>query len=176
MPSAREASGRIDTLLEELEQGAPPGVMGRVSELLRCLMDLYGEGLARVVAALDEDTLRRLADDDVVGSVLVLHDLHPDDVETRVQRALDQVRPYLGSHAGGVTFAGVDHAGVAHLRLEGTCDGCPSSAVTVRNAIEGAVLSAAPEVVAVETEGVVDPQPHLLQIGRYRPEDCPVPT
>ena len=50
--------------------------------------------------------MRRLADDEVVGNLLVLHDLHPDDVDTRVQRALEQVRPYLGSHAGGVSLSG----------------------------------------------------------------------
>ena len=52
--------------------------------------------------------MRRLADDELVGSLLVLHDLHPDDVTVRVQAALDRVRPYLGSHAGGVTLTGVD--------------------------------------------------------------------
>lgn len=177
--SVREASERIGTLLEELEQSAPPSVTERVGELLRSVMALYGEGLGRVLE-LAPELARSLAADEVVGGLLVLHDLHPDDVDTRVQRALDGVRPYLGSHAGGVTYDGVDPAGVAHLRLEGSCDGCPSSAVTVRNAIEEAILAAAPDVVRVETEGVVEPappgEPQLLQIGRYRPEDCPVPV
>ena len=84
--------------------------------------------------------MRRLADDEVVGNLLVLHDLHPDDVDTRVQQALERVRPYLGSHAGGVSLSGVDERGVVHLRLEGSCDGCPSSSLTVRSAIEDAIL------------------------------------
>ena len=86
----------------------------------------------------------------------MLGGLHPDDVDTRVQRALDQVRPYLGSHAGGVSLSGVDADGVVHLRLEGSCDGCPSSALTVKSAIEDAILVAAPDVVAVEAEGMVE--------------------
>ena len=104
-------------------------------------------------------------------SLLLLHDLHPLDVDARVQRALDQVRPYLGSHAGGVEYLGVTH-GVARLRLEGSCHGCPSSTVTVRLAIEGAVLDAAPEVAEVVVEGMTTPaaEPALLQIGR-RPAD-----
>lgn len=176
--SVREASERIGALLDELGESAPPAVMERAAELLRHVMALYAEGLGRVLE-LAPEAVRRLADDEIVGSLLVLHDLHPDDVDTRVQRALDGVRPYLGSHAGGVTYVGVDAEGVAYLRLEGSCDGCPSSAVTVRNAIEEAILAAAPDVVSVETEGVVEPtppgEPQLLQIGRYRPEDCPVP-
>ena len=87
-----------------------------------------------------------------------------------MQRALDQVRPYLGSHAGGVTLSGVDADGVVHLRLEGSCDGCPSSAMTVKSAIEDAILVAAPDVVAVEAEGMVSDEPALLQIGRFEPQ------
>ncbi len=103
----------------------------------------------------------------MVGNLLVLHDLHPDDVLTRVQAALDRVRPYLGSHAGGVSLLGVDADGVAHLRLEGSCDGCASSALTVKSAIEDAILVAAPDVVAVEAEGMVEPGPALLQIQPF---------
>ena len=76
----------------------------------------------------------------------------------------------LGSHAGGVQYLGV-RDGVARLRLEGSCHGCPSSTVTVQLAIEGAVQDAAPEVAQVIVEGMTaPPEPALLQIGR-RPED-----
>lgn len=177
--SAREAGERIETLLTELEQSAPAAVSERVGELLRAVMAMYGDGLGRILE-LEPDITRRLADDELIGGLLVLHDLHPDDVDTRVQRALDGVRPYLGSHAGGVSYDGVDAEGVAHLRLEGSCDGCPGSTATVSTAIEAAILAAAPDVVAVETAGVVpEPrpgEPQLLQIGRYRPDECPVPS
>ena len=168
----RETSARIDEVLDELSQSALPPVMDRVEELLRSVMTLYGAGLDRVLElvhdAVGEDLVRRLADDEVIGNLLVLHDLHPDDVFTRVQAALDRVRPYLGSHAGGVQLLGVDSDGVAHLRLEGSCDGCASSALTVQSAIEDAILVAAPDVVAVEAEGMVEPGPALLQIQPFR--------
>ncbi len=173
--SVREVSERIDTLVDELGRGAPPAVMERVEELVQCVMALYGEGLGRVLGSLDDAAVRRLADDEVVGNLLVLHDLHPDDVDTRVQQALDRVRPYLGSHAGGVSLSEVDEQGVVHLRLEGSCDGCPSSALTVRSAIEDAILVAAPDVVAVEAEGMVEGMvetgPALLQIEPFRPQE-----
>jgi Fe-S cluster biogenesis protein NfuA len=115
-----------------------------------------------------------------VSALLALHGLHPWSVEERVNRALDQVRPYLGSHAGGVTLVGIDDEGVVRLQLEGSCDGCPSSLQTVRTAVEGAVADAAPEVTAVEVEGVVaEPTPGLLQIQPYSPyrdAECPVPA
>ena len=168
----RRLAGQIDTLLSEMETGAPPAVTERVEDLVRALLGLYGAGLERVLEVVDAqpdgpEVLRRLADDELVGSLLVLHDLHPDDVTVRVQAALDKVRPYLGSHAGGVSLAGVDGEGVVHLRLEGSCDGCPSSAMTVQNAIEDAILAAAPDVLAVDVQGVVSDEPTLLQIQPY---------
>ena len=147
----------------------PPGPWSGSRSSCSAVMSLYGAGLDRIVETLDDDTVRRLADDEVVGNLLVLHDLHPDDVDTRVQRALEQVRPYLGSHAGGVSLSGVDEQGVVHLRLEGSCDGCPSSALTVKSAIEDAILVAAPDVVAVEAEGMVESGPTLLQIEPFSP-------
>ena len=132
-------------------------------------MALYGAGLRRGSARdRDPDAVRRLADDEVVGNLLVLHDLHPDDVDTRVQRALDQVRPYLGSHAGGVSLSGVDEDGVVHLRLEGSCDGCPSSALTVKNAIEDAILRPRPTWSRWRPRGWSTRGPALLQIQPFR--------
>src|SRR6202042_3937494 len=110
-----------------------------------------------------------MADAPRVEGLLLLHDLHPLDLDTRIQRALDRVRPYLGSQAGGVQYLGVD-GGAARLRLEGSCDGCPSSTVTVELAIRSAVEDAAPEVTEVVVEGMAAaPAPALLQIRRRPP-------
>jgi len=170
-PSVREVSERIDILLDELAESAPPAMLERTEELLRCVMSLYAAGLDQVLTLTGPSISRVLAEDELVGNLLVLHDLHPDDVDTRVQRALETVRPYLGSHAGGVSLSAVDTDGVVHLRLEGSCDGCPSSSLTVRNAIEQAILAVAPDVAAVETEGMVEEPagPALLQIAPFSP-------
>ena len=139
---------------------------------------MYGDGLAAIMTALSEAgepgraIIDRLTADPLVEGLLLLHGLHPLDVDARIQRALDQVRPYLGSHAGGVQYLGVTD-GVARLRLEGSCHGCPSSTVTVQLAIEGAVQDAAPEVTEVVVEGMTaPPEPKLLQIGP-RPDGVP---
>jgi len=161
--NARTTGARIEELLAGLQAGPHRDT---AEELVRLLVEMYGEGLARIVAQLDTDQLTRLAADDVVESLLLLHDLHPLDVGTRVQRALDRIRPYLGSHAGGVEYLGVED-GVAHLRLRGSCDGCASSTLTVKMAIEGAVQEAAPELTGIEVAGVVDSP--LLQVGMGPP-------
>ena len=83
----------------------------------------------------------------------------PLDLETRVSQALDQVRPYLRTHKGDVELVGVID-GVVRLRMQGSCHGCPSSAMTLKNAIEEAIYAAAPDVAAIEVEGVVDRSAH----------------
>jgi Fe-S cluster biogenesis protein NfuA/nitrite reductase/ring-hydroxylating ferredoxin subunit len=170
----RAAEARIEGLLAELS-GHPDGqVVERAEELVGLLVRVYGAGLARVVAIAagrDPDLVHRFAEDDLVGSLLMVHGLHPLGIAERVQRALDAVRPYLGSHAGGVELLGVDEEGVVRLRLEGSCDGCPSSTVTVKLAIERAITEAAPEVVRVDVEGLVEPAvpgPKLIPVESLR--------
>src|SRR6516225_9829204 len=170
MTSVAQAGERIEELLAAL-RARGGAAAGTAEELVRLLVGMYGDGLAAIMAVLADAgeagraIVDRLAADPVVEGLLLLHGLHPLDVDARIQRALDQVRPYLGSHAGGVQYLGV-RDGVARLRLEGTCHGCPSSTVTVRLAIEGAVQDAAPEVTEVVVEGMTaPPEPKLLQIG-----------
>lgn len=153
----RAAGDRIEALLQELGAAADPRVRAKAEELVRLLMELYGSALARILETVDntdsaDAILDRLATDDLVASLLVLHGLHPLNVETRIARALDRVRPYLGSHGGDVKLLGVNE-GVVHLRLEGSCHSCPSSTVTMKLAIERAIEEAAPEVVRIEVEG-----------------------
>jgi Fe-S cluster biogenesis protein NfuA/nitrite reductase/ring-hydroxylating ferredoxin subunit len=177
MTRVRQAGERIEELLATL-RSAGGGAAAAAEELVRLLLGLYGDGLGHIMEALaaegapGEAIRDRLLADPLVESLLLLHDLHPLDTDTRIQRALDRVRPYLGSHAGGVEYLGVGPDGVARLRLEGSCHGCPSSTVTVRLAIEGAVQDAAPEVTEVVVEGMTEPPgPQLLQIGRRPPDE-----
>lgn len=151
------AGQRIEALLDELATIGDPTVRERAEQVVRLLLELYGAGLARIVETVVEDggpVADRLVADPLVASLLILHDLHPVDLNTRVERALESVRPYLGSHAGGVTYLGVDDEGVAHLQLEGSCSDCPSSSITVKHSIEKAILEAAPEVVLVAVQEV----------------------
>jgi Fe-S cluster biogenesis protein NfuA/nitrite reductase/ring-hydroxylating ferredoxin subunit len=170
MTSVAQTGERIEELLAAL-RARGGAAADTAEELVRLLVGMYGDGLAVIMAALAEEgetgraIVDRLTADPLVEGLLLLHGLHPLDVDERIQRALDRVRPYLGSHAGGVQYLGV-RDGVARLRLEGSCHGCPSSTVTVRLAIEGAVQDAAPEVAEVIVEGMTaPPEPKLLQIG-----------
>jgi Fe-S cluster biogenesis protein NfuA len=95
------------------------------------------------------------ANDELLGSLFLLHGLHPVDVETRVLEALDEVRPYLKSHGGNVELISIEN-GVAYLRLDGSCNGCSSSTVTLKATIEEAINKAAPDLNGLEVEGVAE--------------------
>jgi Fe-S cluster biogenesis protein NfuA/nitrite reductase/ring-hydroxylating ferredoxin subunit len=158
----QEHIGRIETLLEEIESFEDPAARARTAEMVQILLELYGEGLGRIVESVGrlggQDLKDEILGDELITHLLILHGLHPVDVETRVIGALDEVRPYLESHGGNVQFLGIGD-GVARVRLEGSCDGCPSSTMTLKLAIEEAVQKAAPELEGVEAEGVAEPPP-----------------
>ncbi|MBW0011922.1 NifU family protein [Mycobacterium sp.] len=150
----RTAGDRIQTLLDSCAAGGA-AAFERAQQLVQEVVGLYGAALERVMAQLaDEPALGdRLAADDLVASLLLVHGLHPHDVRRRVSDALDRVRPYLGSHGGDVDLLEItDGAEGAVLRLafRGSCKSCPSSAVTLELAVEDAVRAAAPEVSSIE--------------------------
>ncbi len=157
-PDNLRASGeRIEHLLEASAAGGPVA-KERAEEMVRLVVELYGTGLERVLeiihdaGELSDAALDRLAADELVSSLLLVHGLHPYSVEERVERALTKVRPYLGSHGGDVELLGVTEEGVVQLRLKGSCDGCASSAVTLKLAVETAIEEAAPDITGIEVE------------------------
>lgn len=153
----RATGERIDTLIAASASGGAIA-RERSEELVRLVTDFYGAGLERLLdllheqGRLDDDLLAAIAADDLVASLLLVHGLHPYSVETRVEKALESVRPYLGSHGGDVELLGVSDDGVVGLRLLGSCDGCPSSSATLKLAVQGAVEAAAPEITTIEVE------------------------
>jgi Fe-S cluster biogenesis protein NfuA len=169
---ARKAGERVEELLAELGSQAGPQVAATAEELVSCLVELYGAGLASIVAIIDSDAagptlLARLAGDPLVESLLLLHDLHPLPVGDRVQRGIDQVMPQLGAHAGTAEFAGLDENGVVRVRLELTEHGRQAHAGAVQEALEQAVADAAPDASGVRFELVAAPvELPLLQITR----------
>jgi Fe-S cluster biogenesis protein NfuA/nitrite reductase/ring-hydroxylating ferredoxin subunit len=180
--AARELVGQVEGLLEQLEAMPDRVAREQANETVVALLDLYGAALERIVeevAAVDSEgrAAATLAEDELVAHVLLLHGLHPLPLETRVQEALDGVRPYLASHGGDVELRGVED-GIVQLALQGSCSGCPSATVTLKLAIEDAIQKVAPDVVEIVAEGVaVEPAPgangdgngQLIQLGPPQP-------
>jgi len=152
----------VDELIQTLETTADPAVRAAAQDLVRTLLDLNGAGLDRMLGMIRRagEPARGLIDqftrDELVGSLLLLYGLHPVDLETRVRGALEKTRPYLRSHGGNVELVNVDENGAVRLRLQGSCHGCPSSAMTLKLAIEQAIHDAAPDATSIAVEGQTD--------------------
>ncbi len=155
-------AARIETLIQEIAAFPDPHARETAEELVRALVDMYGEGLARLLEITAESEASALAlidtfaEDELLSSLFTLHGLHPIDIETRIMQALDEVGPFLKSHGGNVEFVRVED-GIAHVRLQGSCHGCSSS--TLKLAIEEAIYKAAPDLDGLQVEGVNVPPP-----------------
>jgi len=155
----RTAGDRIQTLLDSCAASGA-AAFERAEQLVHEVVGLYGAGLERILqlagdCGSDTALAERLATDDLVASLLLVHGLHPHGVRRRVSDALDRVRPYLGSHGGDIELLEVVPGcrpgdNTVRLAFKGSCTSCPSSAVTLELAVEDAIRAAAPEISSIE--------------------------
>jgi Fe-S cluster biogenesis protein NfuA len=147
----------IERLVHEIEAAPDPHLRSRAVELVTLLMDVHGAGLRRILDLVAKsgptgsDAIASLADDSLVASLLLLYGLHPSNLEARVSQALDKARPLLRGHGGDVQLVSCAD-GVVTLRLAGSCQGCPSSTLTLKQAIDEAICEFAPDVRELRVE------------------------
>ncbi len=160
MASERNVGDAIERALDDLQARLEPRVFDQTLELLQLVTQLYAAGLARIMDLADSHApglAGHIVAEDLLASLLVANGLHPDTVSVRIARALDGVRPFLAGHGGDVELLDIDEAvGAVRLRLLGSCDGCPSSAITLRTTVERAIIEAAPEIVIIDVEEPVE--------------------
>jgi Fe-S cluster biogenesis protein NfuA len=155
----RQRLQRLSALVRELEEAADPNVRSAAKELVQLLMDLHGAAIERMmdgVFQIGESGQRAIDEfgaDPLVGSLLVLYGLHPDDLETRVARALQRLAPALHSH--GVELGPADIQGSA-ITIQVTLGAhqCGSTAKTVRALIEEAIYEVAPDITSLVIQGL----------------------
>ncbi len=163
---------RIETLVKRVEGFADRSARAVTKELLEAVIELHGAALERILDAVDalpngESALRRIAKDDLVSGVLSLHGIHPVPLQVRVAAAVKRARSYLNSHGGDVELTSVEE-GVANLRVLGACGSCSASSQTMKNAVEAAIFSAAPEVTAMIPEAMPAPPNSNLVVLQAR--------
>lgn len=151
---------RVQELLGSLDEIADPVAHNRVQELIGAVLELYGAGLERILGVLTDagepalPIREAFLEDGVISSLLLIHGLFPVPLEERVQQGLVNIRPFLAGHGGNVELIGVEN-GIARLKLQGSCDGCPASASTLENALRDAIDEVAPDLLGLEVEGAV---------------------
>jgi Fe-S cluster biogenesis protein NfuA/nitrite reductase/ring-hydroxylating ferredoxin subunit len=158
-PDLASQAGRIQGLIDRIEALPDQEARELMAECLQEVLSLHGAALGRILeiaASADKGAGKaydRLVDDGAVSGVLLIHGLHPRDLETRLRGALDRVLPYIHSHGGNIELAGIED-GVATIRLQGTCKSCPSSTVTLELAVKRAIVEACPDLIGLKVEGM----------------------
>jgi len=157
--SGEQLVERVQQLQAALESSSGSAARELSEELTSAVVQMYGAGLERILEMLvasgadGERVAASLADDPLVATLLLIHDLHPISLEERVQAALDSVRPYMESHGGNVELLSLED-GVARIHLRGSCSDCSASSVTLELAIKQALEEMAPDLEGLEVEGV----------------------
>ena len=107
--------------------------------------------------------IESLGRDELVGSLFLLYNLHPLDLDTRVRQALDRVRASLQLNGSDIELLGIVE-GMVRLRVQEPADGGSLSMSSIRRAIEEAIYQMAPDVQSLEIEEGRSP----LQDGQPR--------
>lgn len=165
-PTFEELARRVDDAVSALENLDPQA--RKVAEELQAAIEaVHKAGLVTIVRRLREDEAARpvlfgLVDDPVVHTLLTLHGIVRPDPVTHANQVLEEVRPQLHSHGGDVALVRIED-GTAFVRLEGACNGCSMSSVTLRNLVEDSLVQGVPAIMAVEV--VKDqPSPTLISV------------
>ena len=159
-PRLEEALSRIDALVSALDQVADASARETAREVLQLVLDLHGLALARtltiVASAADGRALvERLGRDEQVRAALLLHGLHPEPIEERVQRAVERLQPELAVLGFRVRVIAVGPA-MARLRVTGAHGPESSRAMGLRQQIEAAIVDEAPDLDEIVIEGLDD--------------------
>lgn len=169
-PTLEELAKRVDDAVAAVA-ALDPAARVVADELKEALEAIHRAGLVTIVRRMRTDDACRallfeLVDDPVVHLLLSLHEIVRPDPMTHANRILTDVRPQLQSHGGDVTLVRVED-GTAFVRLEGACNGCSMSSVTLRNLVEGALTEGVPSISAVEVLPN-EPSPTLIPLEALR--------
>lgn len=183
----RPADEQDRTEFEQLAAEVDDAVVGLdqldtdAAERARALADaveaFHRPGLVAIVQKLKADPrgkelLFELVDDPSVRALFAMHGIIKADPMTRANQALLSVRPYLQSHGGDVELVKIED-GAAFVRLQGSCNGCSMSAVTLREGVEEALV----QLDEVDRIEVLEDEPTpafipLSSVGRRTKEDA----
>ena len=149
--------------LESIVAGWDESYVFTVQALKSAIEDLHKEALKRLIRALKDDPaafarMREALSDQVVYGVLRFHGLVKEPLQARLEKALDEVRPFMATHGGDVELVAVKPPDTVEIRLLGSCHGCPASSQTLSEGVEKAIRAHCPEIV------------HINQVSRGAPE------
>jgi Fe-S cluster biogenesis protein NfuA len=167
---------RIGEIVEQLESGADPNARAMAKELLESLMALHGAALERILQIAaeagepGESIIKKCGRDDLVSSLLLLYGLHPEDLRTRVSRALEKSKRQLELQGANAVLISISEEGAVAVRLAVKSNGCGSTTASARSALEAALQDAAPDAatILVEETGEALPRSGFVSVAQLQ--------
>jgi Fe-S cluster biogenesis protein NfuA len=173
---------RIAEIVQRLESETDPNSRALTKELLESIMALHGAGLERILELARQSgesgdaLVQKCAKDELVSSVLLLYGLHPDDLKTRVDRAIEKSRKFLEPHAAHAELVSISGDGSVQVRLHAKPNGgCGSTAASLRAGLEGALQDAAPDASDIHIDETGAAQAGFVSIAQLQ-SGQPMPT
>lgn len=160
---------QLSALMDFIEMQPDPEFRERVSELVYGVIDLHHNALERILSQLaahpaGDGILAQITADEVVRAVLMVHELLPEDLETRVEQGLAQAREQLQTYGADVELVGIKD-NVARLRLLGSAMSANVSSAELKFEIEQSLAHFAPDLLNLEYEDRIATAPKLVQIS-----------
>ncbi|MGF7179288.1 NifU family protein [Tunturiibacter psychrotolerans] len=153
--------GKLVAQLDDLPDSAAKSASG---ELVQLLMDVHGRGLERAMEIVFDAgdsapvIIDKLGQDPIVGNLLLLYSLHPDELETRVNKAIERMRPRLRKLSCTIELEHL-HESSVRVRLTTSGHSCGSSAGDIRSIVEDGMYEFAPDVTSLELAGLEETAP-----------------
>lgn len=159
---------QLNVLLESIERHPEMAVRDHVRALVYTLLDLHHGALQRIVEIISaqpdgEKTLQEFSGDKLVQAVLMVHELMPQTLETRVEIAIETAREQLKIYGADVEIVGLKN-GVARLKLMGSASTANVSSSILKAEIEQAVHNVAPDLLDIEYEDLIAPVPQVQPV------------
>ena len=151
---------QLGKLIAELEHIPDTPLKVATGELVHLLMEVHSAGIEQMMeivfdsSASGQQTIDKLGNDPIVRSLLLLYSLHPEDLETRVQKSLDALRPRLRKLNYGIGLLQIEEGGAVRVHVESSGHACGSTTENVRSMVEEGVYEFAPDVTSLAISGL----------------------
>jgi Fe-S cluster biogenesis protein NfuA len=151
---------QLGKLIAELEHIPDSPLKVAAGELVHLLMEVHSAGIEQMMeivfdsSASGQHTIDKLGSDPIVRSLLLLYSLHQEDLETRVQKSLDALRPRLRKLNYGIELLQIEESGAIRVHVESSGHACGSTTENVRSMVEDGVYEYAPDVTSLAISGL----------------------
>lgn len=172
-----DAFEQLEILLESIEQHPDEKVRDHVRALVFSLLDLHHTAISRMLEVISEHDakdkiLKDFSNDDVIKAILMVQDLMPESLETRINQALGEARKKLSEYEADVELVKIED-NTAYLKLFGGGASMNVSTAVLKAEIEHFLHEFTPDLFNVKYEDTIAPpkQPiKLVQIKPFQPK------